>query len=281
MSFSAQNSYEKPVFSCEGTELGFLVNIVFNKTSTEANLVVFPSLGSEQKVDRKSRVSHSVANVGVGILSSAMQYVPGLNVASGAVEEVASYMSTASEKKYQRKLDTIGKTYYFIPVASIKETREDSIQLSLPVKDCEDWFSNITPASDTDMAFFDYSYYRGPSTRMTQINLNLPAVRGKNIQDAGGASARIIDLKIDRVKGAVVQLEVITAKGRKSVPMASVKVDYNNITTSVTFDESTAPTSVTEPAATTDSSAPSTNTPVSPSPAASETATQPTTQPNT
>jgi len=244
MSVSTQNSYEKRVLSGEGKEVGRVVNVVFNKVSMEANLIIFPSVGRERKMDRARGLAGSVARTAGQAASTAMAYIPGLSSVGGVAYEVASLGSQESDKRFLRKLDEIFKTYYFIPAASIKEAREDSIMLSLPLKDCLDWFSNITPAQDTDIAFFDYTYYRGSSMRMTPINLNLPAIRGKNLQDAGGASARIIDLRFDPAKGVISEIEVITAKGRKLVPMSSVKIEFNNLAASVNFDECAASTTV-------------------------------------
>lgn len=244
MTVSAQNSYQKPVFTSDGSELGCVVNVVFSKVSGEANLVIFPSVSQVKGLDRKNRLSQSVVQAASSAAAGALSYIPGLNIASDVISEVTTFGTTESSNKFQAKLDKIQKTYYFIPAASIKETKEDSLLLSLPAKDCEDWFSNITPSTDTEMAFYDYSYYRGPQT-MNQINLNLQPLRGKPIQDAGGATARIIDVKIDPAKGAISEIEVITPKGRKLLPMSVVKIDFNNITSSTKFDESaeTAPAS--------------------------------------
>lgn len=235
MSASATACYGKPVLTGDEKTLGVFVNIVMNKNSAEAAMVVFPGLRAEWKVDKASTIARAAG----GILSTvAGRFLPDYT-SQLILSEVRYSITDEVAKRATRKTMDISSTYYFIPVANIESSEGDTIRLNLSFDECATWYRNVAPSPEAEMAFFDHTFYTGPP-RSVLISLNLRSLRGALIEDSTGRNARVQDIRFDPQSGVSSGLECIIMgrrAERKIVDVKCLKFEYNKIISTAALDQ--------------------------------------------
>lgn len=234
------NCYGMSIVTSDNKKLGTFVNLVINKKTSEATLVVFPGLKSEWALKKAGKAASTISGFGTRVLRTvAPELYDVIDVVSEAQYEVVGEISERSD----RKATEISRTYYCIPAVNVKEQCEDSLMIDLNLKECMDWYRNIAQPAEAAVVFFDESYYKGPYRSYT-ISLNLQYLRGLPVSDSAGVSARINDVRFDTSTGNVSCIDVEWKGEKKSIDMKFIQIAYEGVTSSVGFQEGLGTTAI-------------------------------------
>ena len=269
MELSALECYGKSIVSSDGKKLGVFVNLITNRNSFESTIAVFPGLASSMALQKVGKAASTVGSFGTRILQNV---IPGLADASDVVSSVQYEVVGEVGNRADRQATTISATYYCIPAVNVKKSEDNSLILDLGSKDCQDWYRNIAPSTEAEIAFFDQTYYKGPY-RTYPITLNLQSLRGILIKDPAGSSARIMDVKFDPSTGAASRFEVMWKTEKKYLDVKFIKIEYGSCTSSVGFEEASQQPSTPTDATPQTPTPPETATPSTPTDTAPKTST--------
>jgi len=225
--------YFKKTVVAKDAEMGLFVNLVFDKESREARIVVFPSLESG-----KSGVLSSLRSIGSQAVSSLSYELSGAvgSTTSGILTDVAYEASRKmDEREYEKKLE-MASLYYLLPVSEISDVKENEILLDKTIQDYELYLS--MRGTESDVAFFNDEMFR-EAERYTGISLNLVTVRGLSLRDEEGKKGRIVDAVFDPEEGIVTHL-VVTTIGRGAKPrfIPLELIDFSAMTVSKKLEDS-------------------------------------------
>jgi hypothetical protein len=232
MILSAVECFKKNVNASDGS-LGLLVNLLFDRESLEARIVVFPKLKSTKRLEE---VARSLGSLGASALSTASY---GLYDTIGSASSVVSDITyegvrKAEQKIYDRKQE-IATIYFLIPASEISSVEDEDIKLELDSEEYE-LYRNMR-GTQNDLAFFNDEMFR-ESERYTGISLNMTTVRGLNVKDAENRKGRIIDILFDPYKGVATHFVVKTiGKGAKPRMLDFNSFDLNEMKASKNFVE--------------------------------------------
>lgn len=240
MELSTIDCYGMSIVTNDNKKLGSFVNLVINKTTSEATLVAFPGLKSEWAFKKAGKVASTISGLGTRVLQAMVpELYDVVNVASEVQYEVVSEVSERSDRRAMK----ISETYYCIPAMNVKEVYEDSLMIDLDLKECMGWYRNVVQPAESAIAFFDQSYYNGPY-RSNPISLNLQGARGMLVSDPSGLSARVIDVKFDTSTGNVSCIVVDCRGEKKSIDRKFIQIAYEGTTSSVGFQEGLSTTAI-------------------------------------
>lgn len=229
---SATKCFKKKVVT-KNNDLGLFVNVVFDRESLEARMVVFPSLKGHK---RRGEAISTIGSIGGRILSSASYEMAELSGAAGEVLTDTAY--EASRKAEQREYDKVAEeasVYYLLPVSEITEVKKDEILLDKPTEEYDLYLG--MKGTEIDVAFFNDEMYRDPE-RFIGISLNLVTVRGLTLKDTEGKKGRILDVVYDPEQGTATHLVVTTiGRGARRRFVDINSTDLSEMTVQKRFDD--------------------------------------------
>lgn len=213
-------------------ELGLFVNLIFDRESYEARMVVFPKLKS-----RKRGLAKSLGSIGSRAFSS-MSYDLSSAVGSTARGVITDVVYEATKKIDEKRYDIEKKLayqYFLLPVSEITRIDDDQIILD---KTCDEYaiFMNMK-GTKSDVAFLNDELYREPS-RYSTISLNLTSIRGINIKDSEKHTGRIVDAVFNPEEGTIAYFAVTTlGKGAKKRFIPLNNINLMEMTISKKFED--------------------------------------------
>jgi sporulation protein YlmC with PRC-barrel domain len=233
LELSIQNCFGFEVLTRDEKKIGALLNLIINKLSYEATLVVFPGLKSEWAFSKAGKAVSSAGGLGTRFLQ---RMLPELYDVVDAASEIQSEVVSEVSQRTDRKATEIGSTYYCIPSANVENVEEEALTLNLDNEECVSWYKNAPISPDAEFVFFDDRCYKGPE-RQIPISLNLQAARGMLIYDPKGLSGRITDVKFDPASGNVTGFDMIFRNETKSLGIDFLQKDYDRFLTTIPFQD--------------------------------------------
>jgi hypothetical protein len=232
MSLSANQCFKKGVLAKDKT-LGIFVNLVFDRESREARMLIFPGLKTGKRLDEAARSLGSLGRSALSTVSYDLYDVAG--PASGLVTDVTYEGVRQAQDKIYRKRQEKAALFYLLPVSEISNLEKDKIQLEMDSEEYE-FFKNMK-GTRSDVAFFNDELLREPE-RLVGISLNLTSIRGLSVKDKESTKGRILDIIFDPIQGVVTHIIVKTiGKGAKSRFVDLTSVDFMEMTISKIFKE--------------------------------------------
>jgi len=229
----ASKCFKKNVVTKKGN-LGFFVNLVFDKEVYEARMVVFPSI---KDLKKKMGILSTISSIGASAVSSASydlsQYVS-QPVSSALSDAVYKGTSKLDQEKYE-KVSKAAYQYYLVPVSEIDNETESEIKVGKEVEEYEIYLG--MRGTESDLVFFNDEMYKDPELYVN-ISLNLPPVRGLSLKDVEGKRGRILDCVFDPNQGTMTYLVVATIeKGAQPRYIPLDCVDLSGMTVQKPFKE--------------------------------------------
>lgn len=225
--------FKKNVTTKTGT-LGLFVNLVFDKESHEARMVVFPNL---QDFKKKAGALSTLSSMGASALSSVSYNISEQlgGTATGVLTDAAYRASAKADQKKYDKIQEIASTYYLLPVSEISEMKEDRITVDKPLEEYSLYLG--MKGTETDLAFFNDELYKEPD-RYVGISVGLVSIRGQSLKDPDGTKGRIVDVVFDTNAGVITHFVVTTIeKGAQPRYVEVNSVDLSGMTVKRTLKE--------------------------------------------
>jgi len=232
MSLSANLCFKKAVYARDKT-LGMFVNLVLDKESLEARIVVFPKLKGRKRL---RGALGSLESLGSSIISTVAYDVPELaSTASSIATDAAFEASRSLGEKIYDKTQEEAAMYYLLPVSEISDVKKGEILLDKGTQEYELYMG--MKGTDTDIAFFNDEMYKDPD-RYAYISLNLVTIRGLSVKDPENRKGRIMDVMFNPLDGVATHL-VVTTIGRGAQPrlVDLDSVDFTEMTVSKKLEE--------------------------------------------
>jgi hypothetical protein len=227
----ATECFKKNVLA-KDNEMGLFVNIVFDKESREARMVVFPKLGS-----RKSGALKSLGSIGSRAFSS-LSYELSDVVGSEAGGILSDTVYEASRKVDEKQYDKTQKTsglYFLLPVSEISAAKDDKILLEKSIEEYGLYL--CMRGTESDVALFNDEMFK-ETGRYTGISISLISIRGLGLKDVDGKKGRIVDAVFDAQEGTVSHLVVTTiGKGAKNRFVPLDLIDFMGMTVSKKLED--------------------------------------------
>lgn len=229
---SANECFKKDVVASDGS-LGLFVNLLFDRESLEARIVVFPKLKTMKRLGDAAR---SLGGLGASAISSASYSLyDAIGPASRLVTDITYEGVRKAEQKLYDKKQEMATLYYLLPSSEISRVEKEKIKLELDSEEYE-LYRNMR-GTRNDLAFFNDEIFK-ESDRFIGISLNMTTVRGLNIKDVEKRRGRIIDVLFDPYEGVATHLVVKTVgKGEKPRMVDFDSLDLMEMTASKSFNE--------------------------------------------
>lgn len=202
MSLSANQCFKKEVL-CKDKKLGIFGNLIFDRETKEARILVLPKLSDRR---RKKNVLGSADTVGRSVASRVI-YEIGSSLGAGVITDVAYEASRKAQDKLIGKTQRESYLYYLVPVTEIMGIEKEKLLLCKEEQEY-DIYMDLS-GTDVDIAFFNDEMYRDVESYIT-ISLNLATIRGLSLRDTENKKGRIVDLLFNHSTGLVTDVIVTT-----------------------------------------------------------------------
>jgi hypothetical protein len=229
---SASKCFKNEV-RAEDNTLGNFVNIIFDKESLEARMLVFPNLGKKRLMTQAVR---SLGIMGRSAISSATHGLSDvIGPASSIVDDLTNEGVSQTEQKMGDITRELARTYFLVPVSEISIFERKTINLD---NDSEyyDLYKNMS-GTRNDLAFFNDDLYRDQEM-LVKISLNCLPIRGLSVRDQGNNKARILDIYFEPIRGITTHLHVKpVGKGKKPRFVETESLNLMDLTLSKKIEE--------------------------------------------
>jgi hypothetical protein len=218
MSLSANQCLRKDVFAKDG-KLGVFVNVVLDKETKEARMLVMPKLADRRRTKSMVGSADTVGRSVVSTITSAVGSVTGAEV----LTDIAFEASRKAQDRMTGKTQRESYMYYLMPVTEIDRLEKDKLCLAKSAENYE-IYMDLT-GTDCDVAFFNDEMYKDIESCIS-ISLNLPTIRGLSLRDPNNNKGKVVDVLFDGSVGLVTAL-IVTTLGR-GIQLRSVDIDAVN-----------------------------------------------------
>jgi hypothetical protein len=230
---SIQDCFGLTVYSSDEKKIGTLLNLMINKLSFEATLLIFPGLKSEFAYRKVGKVASTASGIGSRILAN---LIPDLYDVVDIASEVQSEAVSELSQRADRKAMDIGSSYYCVPSVNAETLEDDNLILNIDAEECLSWYKNTPVSAEVEFVFFDNGCYNGPN-RSIPISLNLQTIKGLLVYDPVGRSARLTDVKFNPGTGNATGFDVKYKGADKSIGTDFIHKDYDSFSTTIEFEE--------------------------------------------
>ena len=130
MYLSANQCLRKEVFA-KDKKLGVFVNIVLDKETKEARMVILPKLADRRKTKSMLGTTDTLGRSVVSTVTSAVGSVTG----AGILTDIAFEASRKAQDKVANKTQSESYVYYLMPVSEIDRSEEGKLCLAKSAED--------------------------------------------------------------------------------------------------------------------------------------------------
>lgn len=224
----------KKTISTKNSKLGIFVNLLFDRESYGARMLVFPNL---KDFKTKSSLTSFFSSMGSTALNTYMydlQQIVGQQVTTVATDSLFKGVSKVEQGRYE-EIQKLSSLFYLIPVSEIDKI--DGLEIKL-VNSTEEYNSYLgMKGFETDLAFFNDEMFKDPNIYIP-ISLGLLPIRGLNLKDVENNKGRIIDAAFNIDKGRITHLICQTIeKGAIPRYVDITKIDFSTMTIPNKFEE--------------------------------------------
>ena len=234
MELSVFESWLKPIVTSDRRILGRFVNLVINKSTFKAGLLVFPHLPPKLITERTGKIASFGSRLFGRFLKKPLKEVGDFagDLVDFQDDIVGPIVGTVEIRDAE-----IRSRYYIIPANQVEKLGVKSLILKLDLRGCLA-HKNIDAYKDAEITFFEDDFHK-EHQRFISISLKIESLRGKMLYDPERTSAKIIDAiyETDEGRACRIEIEWTTPKKLLDTKFMSLEYDQENQRTSFRYSE--------------------------------------------